>query len=63
MKYEVRVVHRAVTTYFVDADTPEQAEKVGRDNWQESVPGEATGSEWAVIESVSTEPLNITPDE
>ena len=55
-RYEVRVRYQGVSTYFVEADSDEEAAELGRTRYCNGEPQDATGSEYEEIVGVGVEP-------
>ena len=57
-RYEVRVRYEGVSTYFVDADSDEEADELARARYRNGEPEEATGSEHEEIVGVTVVPIS-----
>jgi hypothetical protein len=56
-RYEVRVRYQGVSTYFVEANSDEEAAELARARYRNGEPDEATGSEYEEIVGADVRPI------
>jgi hypothetical protein len=52
MMYEVPIVYRGQSNYIVEADSPEEAERIAKNRYHAADPPDELGNEWEEIERI-----------